>query len=194
MNLSFLNSFLAVSSSGSFTAAAQELFITQPAVSQHIHALEDELGVRLFVRRGRGTVLTEEGRVLRAKTEELMRTLDDVRTCLQDASELRRGRIHLAVTELAVYLLFPVVLEFKKRYPGIEVVVTCTNTAEILRLITEGVADYGVARKAAISSQRVGGKLVHVERLVLVAPSWHPLAGVPQVRPHDLEGEILALR
>ncbi len=194
MNLSFLNSFLAVAASGSFTAAAQDLFITQPAVSQHIQALEEELGVRLFIRRGRGTVLTEEGKVLRAKTEDLMRTLDDVRTRLQDTNELRRGRIHLAVTELAVYLLPPVLLEFKKRYPGIEVVMTCTSTPKVLRMVTEGDADYGIARKTAIPSQKVRSHLVHNERLVLAAPSWHPLAGVPHVRPHDLEGEILALR
>lgn len=194
MNYSFLNTFLAVASSGSFTAASHELFITQPAVSQHIQSLEAELGVRLFIRRGRGVALTEEGKVLKAKAEELMRNLEDIRSHMHDSNELRRGKISLAVTEPAVYLLPEVLLEFKKRYPGIEIVLTATRAPNVVRLVAEGEVDYGLAPKTTIHSQRVKSQLVHSERLILVAPPWHPLAKKSLVRPADLKGEILALR
>lgn len=194
MNYSFLNTFLAVASSGSFTAAAQELFITQPAVSQHIHALETELGVRLFIRRGRGAALTEEGKVLKAKAEELMHNLEDIRSHMHDSNQLRRGKISLAITEPAVYLLPEVVLEYKKRYPGIEIVLASTRAANVVRLVADGEVDYGLAPKTTIHSQRIKSQLVHSERLILVAPPWHPLAHKPLVKPADLKEEILALR
>lgn len=194
LNLSFLNSFLAVASAGSFTAAAQELFITQPAVSQHIHALEEELGVRLFIRKGRGAVLTEEGLVLREKTQELMQTLEDVRTSIQDRNELKRGKIRLAVTELLIYLLPPVLLEFKKRYPGVEVELLCDNTPTVVRMVAEGNVDFALARVVFSLSQRLESRLVHMDKLVLVAPAWHPLAESGMVTAQALRGETLALR
>jgi len=194
MNYSFLNTFLAVASTGSFTAASHELFITQPAVSQHIQSLEAELGARLFIRRGRGAALTEEGKVLKAKAEELMRNLEDIRSYMQDSNELRRGKISLAITEPAVYLLSEVLLEYKKRHPGIEVVLSSTRAVNVVRLVADGEVDYGLAPRATIHSQRVKSQLIHRDRLLLVAPPWHHLAKKVHVRPADLKGEILALR
>ena len=194
INLSFLQSFLAVATSGSFTTASQELFITQPAVSQHVQALERELGVRLFTRRGRGAVLTEEGKLLREKTEELMRTLEDVRVNIQDRNELRRGRLRLAVTEVMVYLLPEVLLEYKRRYPGIDVSLICDTTPAVVRLVAEGEADCGMARVLNAGSPRMEALLVHVDRLALVAPARHPLAASAFVSPRDIAEETLALR
>ncbi|MDR1777074.1 MAG: LysR family transcriptional regulator [Desulfovibrio sp.] len=194
MNYSSLNTFLAVASSGSFTAAALELFITQPAVSQHIQYLETELGVRLFIRRSRGAVLTEEGKVLKAKVEELMRLLEDIRTHIQDSNELRRGKISIAVTEPAGYLLPKVLLDFKKRYPGVEIALTTTRTANVARLVADGEVEYGLAPKTTVYSLRVKSKLVHSEQLIFVSPPWHPLVEKAHVRPVDLKGETLALR
>ena len=194
MNYSFLNTFLAVASSGSFTGASHELFITQPAVSQHIQSLESELGVRLFIRRGRGAALTEEGKVLKAKAEELMRNLEDIRSYMRDSNELRRGKISLAITEPAIYLLSEVLLEYKKRYPGIEIVLSSTRAANVVRLVADGEVDYGLAPRTTVHSQRIKSQLVHRDRLLLVAPPWHRLAKKTQVRPGDLKEEILALR
>ena len=194
MNLDFLNTFLTVASSGSFIAASHELFITQPAVSQHIQALEAELGVRLFIRRGRGVALTEEGNVLKAKALEVMRAVDDIRSHMHDSNELRRGKISLAITDPVVYLLSAVLLEFKKRYPGIEIMVSATRAPNVVRLVSDGEVDYGLAPKATLYSQRVKSLLVHSEQLILVAPAGHPLAQKTHVRPADLKGETLALR
>ena len=193
-NLSFLQSFLVVASTGSFTVAAKKLFITQPAVSQHVNALEKELGVKLFMRRGRGIVLTDEGLFLQRKAEELMRTLSDVQTRLQDQKEMRRGIIRLAVTELPVYLLPSVLLEFKKRYPGVDITVFSDTTPNVIQKVNTGEADCAFARKVAESLPSMDRYLVHREHLVLAAPSWHPLQDVGMVTPDMLVHEALAMR
>lgn len=194
LNLSFLQSFLAVAESGSFTVAARKLFITQPAVSQHVHALEAELGVKLFVRLGRGIALTDEGKYLKKKTEELMQTLQDLQSSLQDRNELRRGHVRLAVTELPVYLLAPVLLEFKKRYPGVDVSVMSDNTPNVVDKVDKGEADIGFARRSFEPHPRLDCRLVHVESLVLAAPAWHPLQHAKLVTAPMLQDETLALR
>lgn len=194
LNLSFLQSFLAVATSGSFTVAAKKLFITQPAVSQHIHALEKELGVKLFMRRGRGIALTDEGKYLKKKTEELMQTLQDLQASLQDRNELRRGKIRLAATELPVYLLPPVLLEFKNRYPGVEISIVSDTTPNVVHMVDNGEADIGFARKMFENLPRMECGLVHVEHLVLAAPSWHPLQDRKLITPPMLVNEALALR
>ena len=194
INLSFLESFLVVASTGSFTTAAKKLFVTQPAVSQHISSLEKELGVKLFMRRGRGIVLTEEGRFLQRKAEELMRTLADVQTRLQDQSELRRGTIRIAVTELPVFLLPPVLLEFKKRYPGVDVSISCYTSPQAISKVDSGDADFAFARNVVETLPGMDRQLVHKEHLVLAAPSWHPLQESERVTPQMLTHEALALR
>lgn len=194
LNLSFLQSFLAVASSGSFTVAAKKLFITQPAVSQHVNALEKELGVKLFMRRGRGIVLTDEGRFLQKKTEELMKTLEDVQASLQDKNELRRGKIRLGVTELPVYLLPPVLLEFKKRYPGVEISIISDTTPQVVKRVDDGDTDCGIARSLRDHLPRMDSQLIHVEHLVLAAPSWHPLQDHDLITPSMLFNEALGLR
>jgi Transcriptional regulator len=194
INLSFLESFLVVASTGSFTTAAKKLFVTQPAVSQHISSLEKELGVKLFMRRGRGIVLTEEGRFLQHKAEELMRTLADVQTRLQDQSELRRGTIRLAVTELPVFLLPPVLLEFKKRYPGVDVSISCYTSPQAISKVDSGDADVAFARNIVETLPGMERQFVHREHLVLAAPSWHPLQEAEWVTQQMLAHEAMALR
>ena len=194
LNLSFLTSFLAVASTGSFTSAAQELCLTQPAVSQQVQALEEELGVSLFVRRGRGVALTEEGQILRKKTQEILSILNEISVNIQDRNELRRGQLNLAVTESIAYLIPTAVLEFKKSHPGVDVRLYCGKTPVIVRMVGDGEMDFAIAGAMPSAPKALQSQLVHVDALVLAAPPNHPLAKKNKISAENLYNITLAMR
>lgn len=194
MNFSLLQSFLAVARHGSFTAAASELFITQPAISQHIQALEEELGVLLFARQGKGVMLTDEGRELQKSAEAMLRAMDEVKTGIQERSALKRGRLDIASTEVLNYILPPVLMDFKKRYRGIDLFHHSHRAASVLGMVSDGRASFGIAHKPAIVPANLASRPIHEERLVLAAPAWHPLGRKTAVAPEDLKREAVVLR
>lgn len=194
MNFSLLQSFLSVARHGSFTAAARELFITQPAISQHIQALEEELGVLLFARQGKGVLLTDEGRELQKIAETMMQSMDEAKTGIQERSELKRGQLKIAVTEVMTYLLPPVLIDFKKRYPGVDVHLYSHRAATVMGMVADGRAACGIAHKPSIVPAPLASRFVHEERLILAAPAGHRLGGKKQVSPENLQDETVILR
>lgn len=194
MNFSLLQSFIAVARHGSFTAAASELFITQPAISQHIQALEEELGVLLFARQGKGVMLTEEGRELQKNAEAMLLAMENTKSGIQERSNLKRGQLNIASTEVLNYILPPVLMDFKKRYRGIDLFHHSHRAASVLNMVADGRASFGIAHKPPIVPSSLTSRLIHEERLVLAAPSWHPLGKKKSVLPGDLTREAVALR
>ncbi len=194
MNLSLLTTFLTVAETGSFTQAARETFVTQPAISHHIRALEDKLGVKLFVRNGQSIQLTSEGEELRRYAKAIMRTVEEAEFAITEMSALKRGRLRIGATSYMAYLLPPVVAEFKRRHPLVQVTVWFHNSAEVLRLVANGAVDLGFAGRIGTGASGLRVVPVHTERLSLVAPPAHPLVGSPRVLPADLCGHVLAVR
>src|SRR3954465_5034649 len=93
MNLQQLRYFIATARHGSFSAAAGTLHLAQPSLSQQVRALEAELGVALFVRAGRGIVLTEAGQALRPEAEAVLAAVDRARDAVAEVRELRGGTL-----------------------------------------------------------------------------------------------------
>lgn len=194
MNMTLLTTFLAVVETGSFTQAARETFVTQPAVSQQIRALEEKLGVKLFVRHGQRIHLTAEGEELWRHTKAILKTVEEAEFALKELSALKRGRLRIGATTYMAYLLPPVLMEFKRRHPLVQVTVSFDNSAEVLRLVESGTVDLGFAGKIANASTGLGVVPIHSERLALIAPPDHPLAGHAKVTPEDLRDHVLAVR
>lgn len=194
MNFSFLQSFLSVARHSSFTAAASDLFITQPAISQHIQALEDELGVLLFARQGKGVILTEEGRELQKNAEAMVLAMENAKKGIQERSELKRGQLNIATTEVLSYVLPPVLLDFNKRYRGIDLYLHSHRAASVIAMVVDGRASFGIAHKPGIIPASLTSRLIHEERLVLAAPAWHHLGRKKEVAPEDLRREAVVLR
>ncbi len=124
-----LQVFNTVASLGSFTKAAEALYITQPAVTRHIHELETELGISLFERKGNSIQLTDAGNIVRARAEaifDLYRQMEfDVSTLKQQLS----GRLRLgASTTIAQYVLPPALAMFNQRFPEIRVTLINENS------------------------------------------------------------------
>ncbi len=194
MNMTLLTTFLAVVETGSFTQAARDTFVTQPAVSQHIRALEEKLGVKLFVRHGQRIHLTAEGDELWRHTKAIMKTVEEAEFALKEMSALKRGRLRIGATTYMAYLLPPVVMEFKRRHPLVQITVHFHNSAEVLALVESGAVDLGFAGGITNRPASLGAVPIHVERLALIGPPDHPLAGTGEVQPQDLRNHILAVR
>lgn len=144
-NLEYFKVFYYTAKLGSVTGAANELSISQPAVSQSLKALERNLGVSLFQRASKGVRLTREGQILYSYVEkgyeEIERGVEKVKQMLN----LELGEIHIGASDMTLrFYLLPFLERFHERYPGIKVVVANAPTPETLRLLRAGKIDFGV--------------------------------------------------
>ncbi|MGE4421479.1 MAG: LysR family transcriptional regulator [Pseudodesulfovibrio sp.] len=189
MNETSLKVFMAVCETGSFTKAASELFITQPAVSRHVQALEHLYGVDLFERRGRSIELTPNGEILRAKARELFALHAEVEALFDDIVELRRGKITIAASAtIATYLLPPAIAAFREQFPGVTIEQLSGNTHEVKQMVGNGDADIGFGGGAGVDSRQLIRALVHRERLVIVTRTDSDICKIKEVTPEDMLG------
>lgn len=125
--------FQAVADEGSFSRAARALFLSQPAITQHIHALEAELGVPLFDRLGRRTSLTPAGASLAQHIPEIMGLVRAAETAAREAGGEASRTLRLGVSEtLATYVLPPLLGDLQQRLPDTELRLTVGDSAELL--------------------------------------------------------------
>ncbi|MGE4194954.1 MAG: LysR family transcriptional regulator [Pseudodesulfovibrio sp.] len=187
MNETSLKVFMAVCETGSFTKAASELFITQPAVSRHVQGLEHLYGVELFERRGRRIVLTANGEILRAKARELFALHAEVESLFDEIVELKRGRISIAASaSIATYILPPAIAAFRKQFPGVTIEQLSGNTHAVKQLVGSGEADIGFGGAAGVETRQLIRTLVHRERLEIVARTDSAISRKKVVTPEDM--------
>ena len=187
MNVDQLRTFQKVALTGSFTRAARELFLTQPAVSQQIKALENTYGVSLFDRRGRHVRLTHEGKILFSRTNGLLAELRDIERVFEDISALDIGKIDIASTAVFSTYFLPLPMgEFIKKYPGIELELHTGNSHEVISQLLEGSADFGFGGVVKTEPD-IKFSLIHQEPYVFVVGGGHPLAERNQVAVDDLK-------
>lgn len=121
MDLAELKAFVAVAESGSFSEAAEQLFITQPAVSKRIAALEAELGSALFDRIGRSIQLTEAGTSLLPQSREILARIGDLKRTASNLNEHVTGGLNMATSHhIGLHRLPPALRQFTQRYPDVE--------------------------------------------------------------------------
>ena len=146
MNVDQLKAFHKTAATGSFTKAARELFLTQPAVSQQIRNLEREIGGHLFDRSGRGIRLTGEGEILRSYTQRLFDLHEEIERLFGNLRTLKQGKIAVGATAVIGTYFMPAVLSaFHRQYPGIDIDLRMGNSDQILRLIQDREVDLGIA-------------------------------------------------
>lgn len=137
--------FNVVSSNKSFSKAAQELYMTQPAVSQAISKLEKELDILLFHRTSKGVVLTNEGKLLNEHIKSALGIINAAEDKLLEFKALKTGHLRIGVGDtISRYFLLPYLEQFHKGYPGIKLNILNGTTTEISDLIKSGKVDIGV--------------------------------------------------
>ena len=144
-NLEYYKVFYYVAKLGSLTAAAQELSVSQPAVSQAIKHLEQALETRLFMRASRGIRLTSEGQVLFEHVKEGYEQILLGEKKLTAMLQLDYGEVRIGASDMTLkYYLLPLLEKYHERYPGVKVLVTNAPTPETLNLLRQGKIDFGV--------------------------------------------------
>ncbi|MBG4737664.1 LysR family transcriptional regulator [Pseudomonas aeruginosa] len=186
-----LKAFHAVAVYGSFTRAAERLFLTQPAVSDQVRKLEERYGVLLFHRNKRSVRLSELGERLLAVTQRLFAIEAEAEELLSASSALQTGTLTLAV-DAPVHVL-PQIARFCERYPGIAVRVETGNTDESLQRLFSYQADLALLGRD-VSDERLLSLTLRNDPIVAFVSLSHPWAGRESIRRADLDGMPLVLR
>lgn len=186
--------FRAVARAGSISAAARELGWTQPAVSQHLRALERQAGCPLLLRGAGGVDLTEPGRALLARADAVAVQLHMAQEELADLTELRRGRVRLAAYPSAAATLVPrAVAGLRTRRPEVDVELVEAEPPEALALLVAGDVDLALVFSYEDSPSVDGPGLrwqpLADEPVVLVVGADHPAASRRRLALRDLAGE-----
>jgi DNA-binding transcriptional LysR family regulator len=183
-----LRAFVAVYRLGKLSAAAEQLFVTQSAISVLIRQMEQGLGARLFDRTTRSLQPTQAAREALVVAERILRDVESLGSSFRDLGGLRRGRVCVAVTPtLAAFVMPPVIRRFAVLYPDIRVVVDdCAPDQFMSRVIGEHV-DFGIGTPEKMLADADLQTLVP-DHLSLVCRPDHALAGREVVRWADLDG------
>ena len=189
-----LTVFRAVAHHLSYTRTAQELYLSQPAVTQHIRALELMLGLRLFARKGRGIELTPAGKELLRHVEQLLALLAETEPVVHEIHALKRGSVVVGASTSAGTYIVPAMLgTFHKHYPGVRITLSVANRRVIEeRLLTHEI-DLAVISLVE-QRDRFALELLIPYELVIVASKSHHLVGRTGLALHDLQEEMFLLR
>ena len=181
-----LHIFCAVARLGSFTQAAEELELGQPAASQHVAALERALGVPLVLRAGRGTRLTEAGRLVAEYGERVLRLIEQLHAGLDGLAGLTTGRLVVGAGQTPGDYILPIVLgEFQRLYPGVSVELEIAHTRQVVEWLLRHRYDLGFIGAQVDQPNLVIEPFVE-DRVVLFAASGHPLSKRAELRPVEV--------
>jgi DNA-binding transcriptional LysR family regulator len=193
MDLLHLEHFLAVAEEGTFTRAAERVGRTQPAISQSIKKLEEELGMPLFARDLHDVSLTEAGTALIAYAKKMVRARDEALRMLGSLKHMSAGTLNIAAHEsAAVYLLPAPLRHYLRRFPDIKVGIYRSRLADIPRQVVDREMHVGFVKERP-PFKELTCVPVHADEMVLVANPAHPLAKRGDVTIRDLEGEPFVL-
>jgi len=189
-----LQVFEAIVRLGSFTRAADELFVTQSTVSMQTKKLADALGVPLFENIGRQVRPTEAGVALYKSCREIFEILANVEMTVADLKGIKRGRLRLGVITTAKYFAPEVLGEFCKLYPGIEVALKVSNRDRIIERISANEDDLYIMGQAPSDQFNVEARAFAPNPLVMLAPRDHPLVGKKNIPLARIAEEPVILR
>jgi LysR family hydrogen peroxide-inducible transcriptional activator len=193
MELHQLRYFLAVVHSGSFTAAAQKSFVSQPSLSLQIAKLEDELGGRLFERGRAGARITERGKLLVPRAAAVMQQLESLRAEIDELDGLQRGELVLGCLPTTGAHILPVVLqEFSARHPDVSVQLREASSPGLAAMLNAYEIELAILDEAGLDDSMQTDVLFQ-EPLLVALPPDHPLAEMPAVKLASLQNEKFIL-
>lgn len=178
MDTQSLQAFLAVADNGSFSLAAEQLYLTQPAVSKRIATLEDQIGARLFDRIGRRVGLTEAGRVLLPRAREILVMVDDSRRALANLSGDVGGSLTMATSHhIGLHRLPPILKAYTQSHPEVRMDMRFLDSEQAYQGVLDGELEIAVVTLAPSPDPQLTVVPIWIDRLRFVCGNEHPLAG-----------------
>jgi LysR family transcriptional activator of glutamate synthase operon len=185
-----LHYFAKVARKQHVTQASEELHVAQSAVSRQIHQLEEELGVSLFVQKGRNLQLTSAGKLFLGRVETLLNDLDRAVTEIHEFLDPTMGEIRIGFPHsLGISLLPTVVAEFRKDHPNVKFRLKQGTFNSLIRDVVGGEIDLAFISPFPEIHEFVSGELLLTEELFAILPSHHPLADQETIRLAQLKDD-----
>jgi LysR family carnitine catabolism transcriptional activator len=176
-----LRHFVAVADHGGFTAAAQTVYVSQPALSLAVKELEAELGVALFTRSGRRVQLTPAGVALLGPARQVLRDLETGQAAVEAVAGLAAGNLTMAsLPTLAADPMAPLIGAFRRRYPGVRIDLAAPeDTAELFDLVASGACELGVTEAHDVPGTLQAHPLGRQSLLFILPPGSDHTEGAP---------------
>ncbi|MBW4665538.1 MAG: LysR family transcriptional regulator [Chroococcus sp. CMT-3BRIN-NPC107] len=188
-----LKVFEAIARSGSFTRAAEEMFLSQPTVSQQIKQLTKAVGTPLFEQIGKRIYLTDAGKEVLIACKDISEKMSQLEMTLADLKGLKQGNLRLAVITTAKYFVPRLLGQFRHRYPGIKVALQVTNRKQVLDRLSENEDDLYILGQPP-EGLDINLRPILENALVAIAPSDHPLAGEKNITLQRFAEEPFIIR
>jgi DNA-binding transcriptional LysR family regulator len=193
LTLRQLKVFESVARHLNYTRAAEELHLTQPAVSMQVKQLEESLGVGLFEQLGKRIHLTEAGSEVLAYARSITQQLDELEAVLIRMKGLSGGKLRISVATTANYFIPSLLGPFSRRYPDVTISLDITNRETLLRSLAENTTDLVIMGQPPAEAD-VEAEPFMDNPLVVVAPPDHPLAGKKKIPLKRLQEETFLVR
>jgi len=187
MNIAALRAFLAVAETGSFSRAAERVFLTQPAISKRIAALETELGTRLFDRIGRRAQLTPAGAALLDRARAILRELDDVKRSIANLSGTIVGELRLATSHhIGLHRLPPALKRFHQTYPEVRLDLRFMDSEKACAAVAQGEIELAIVTLPPAPLPALRVTKIWDDPLEIVVSPAHPLANRAELQAKAL--------
>ncbi len=177
MDTQSLQAFLCVAECSSFSGAAEQLHLTQPAISKRIATLEKQLNARLFDRIGRHIHLTEAGRALLPEAQRILQDIREARRRIDDLRGSVSGRLSMGISHhIGLHRLPPVLREFSQRYPDVQLDIDFMDSEQAHHRILHGEMDLAVITLSPSQEEHLSFLPVWQDQLTVAVANDHPLS------------------
>ena len=177
MDILNLQTFISVSDARSFSRASEQLFITQPAVSKRISALEQALGVRLFDRIGKKIQLTEAGETLLPSAKRILAELEESRRAISNLSGKVSGKLKLGTSHhIGLHRLPPVLRRYTAKYPHVDLDIQFMDSEEACEGVIKGELELAIATLPEQAQKNLSTEIIWHDPLGIVTSSDHPIS------------------
>ncbi len=187
MDIAALRAFVTVAEAGSFSVAAERLFLTQPAVSKRIAGLESELDTRLFDRVGRTVTVTESGRALLPRAQRILIELEDSARAIANLSGKIHGTLRFGTSHhIGLHRLPPALQQFTQRNPQVRLDIRFMDSEAACQAVEQGELELGIVTLPPRPSASLTTRTVWPDPLGIVVSPDHPLASRRRVKLSEL--------
>ena len=188
MDISALQAFIAVARNGSFSKASEQLFVTQPAISKRVATLEEELGTQLFNRIARQISLTEAGKQLLPKAQDLVHQAEDMQRYASNLNDDISGNLSIAISHhIGLHRMPPILKEFNLRHPKVQLDIRFEDSDQAFSAVEHGDIEFAVITLPNELPEKLIKETIWRDQLSVMVGLEHPLS-----KHKDISLEILA--